>query len=115
MSANKERKRLALTANKIPEDIYLKLEKLGSDRKLTPYIVNLIEKEEQVDRLLEEVSEMKKILLHIDKKLDGKKSHIEDNTENKSNIDREDIVEGKLNISNNIIGGIEEDVEEVDF
>lgn len=112
--------RLTLTGNKMPDDVYKKLEEKGSSRKLTPYIVSLVEKEEMMDKLIESLS----ILIHkvehlderfssIEKKLDNVHLSVEDGlilTE-----DEVEIKQGDLEIKDNIIGGIEEDIEDMDF
>lgn len=50
---DKDKKCLALTAKNIPDYIYSKLEQLGSERRLTPYIIHLVEKEAMMDKLVE--------------------------------------------------------------
>ncbi|WP_182103186.1 hypothetical protein [Niallia taxi] len=47
-----DKKRLTLTGTNIPEEIYDKLAQLGNERRLTPYIVHLIEKEAMMDKLI---------------------------------------------------------------
>lgn len=122
MTNVKERKRLALTANKMPEEIYLKLEKLGAERKLTPYIVSLIEREEQTNKLLEGLNTLVNNNTHLTqqvKEINEKINIVNDFKVTKSSdveiIDREEIKEGKLDISDNIEGGIDEEIDEVDF
>ncbi|MGG0888973.1 hypothetical protein [Cytobacillus horneckiae] len=110
--------RLTLTGNKMPDEVYKKLEEKGSDRKLTPYIVSLVEKEETMDKLIESLS----IIIHKIDRLDEKVSGFETILEganvsivNETVSNEEDIKQGDLKIGENIIGGIEEEIEEMDF
>lgn len=64
MVDKKDKKRLTLTGKNMPDEIYQKLEQLGNDRKLTPYIINLVEKEEMMDKIISSLSIM---LSKIDK------------------------------------------------
>lgn len=66
----KEKKRLTLTGNKMPEEVYKKLEELGSTRRLTPYIVSLIEKEEHTNKLIESLSSVAERMEDIEHKVD---------------------------------------------
>jgi len=118
-----EKKRLTLTGNKMPDKIYKKLEELGNQRKLTPYVISLIEKEEKMDMLIEHLSVLvNKIdnvehnMAKINQKLEGVSiQDIYPETANKANTSVETIQEGKLDISDHIEGGIEEQIEEIDF
>lgn len=110
--------RLTLTGNKMPDEVYKKLEEKGSDRKLTPYIVSLVEKEETMDKLIESLS----IIIHKIDRLDEKVSGFETKLEgatvsvvNETVSNEEDIKQGDLKVGENIIGGIEEEIEEMDF
>lgn len=121
-----EKKRLTLTGNKMPDQVYAKLEKLGTERTLTPYICSLVEKEEKMDSLIENLSflisklnNVEHIVLDIHQKLEnttistlqiGSINSLETPVESS-----ESIREGKLEISNRIEGGIEEEIEERDF
>ncbi|KYD11416.1 hypothetical protein B4102_2144 [Heyndrickxia sporothermodurans] len=110
--------RLTLTGNKIPDKIYKKLEKLGSDRKLTPYVVYLVEKEEMMDKLIESLSTLIHKVDHLDERFSGlekRLSGVNVPIENKTTTDDDEIKQGDLEIGENIIGGIEEDIEEIDF
>lgn len=121
-----EKKRLTLTGNKMPDHVYGKLEKLGIERTLTPYVVSLVEKEEKMDSLIENLSflisklnNVENIVIDIHQKLEnttistlqiGSINSLEAPVESS-----ESIREGKLEISNRIEGGIEEEIEERDF
>lgn len=117
-----EKKRLTLTGNKMPDHVYARLEQLGIERKLTPYICNLVEKEQQMDSLIstlsvfiDKLTTVEKIVLDINQKLDN--TTIQTGPGSKENLVNpvDDIREGKLEISNRIEGGIEEEIEERDF
>lgn len=118
-----EKKRLTLTGNKMPTDVYDKLEKLGSERKLTPYICSLVEKEEMMDNLIGGLSTLINKLENVENIVVELNHKFENTTIQASHtavtipkvIETEVIPEGKLNISNNVVGGIEEVIEEVDF
>lgn len=122
--ANKQEKdalkkgRLTLTGNKMPDEVYKKLEEKGSDRKLTPYIVSLVEKEEMMDKLIESLSTLIHKVDHLDEKFTRIELKLEGTNvsiKNESIIEEVEIKQGNLEIAENIIGGIEEDIEEMDF
>lgn len=48
--------RLSLTVNKMPEDVYQILAEKGDSRRLTPYVVSLVEKEKQMDQIISSLS-----------------------------------------------------------
>jgi hypothetical protein len=54
--SEKDKKRLTLTGKNMPDPIFTKLEQLGNDRRLTPYIISLVEKEELMDTLISSLS-----------------------------------------------------------
>lgn len=118
-----ERKRLTLTGNKMPADVYEKLEKLGIDRKLTPYVCSLVEKEEMMDKLIMGLSTLINKIENVEKFVVELNHKLEDSTIQTqitpatafNTLETEVIPEGKLNISSNVVGGIEEDIEDVDF
>lgn len=110
--------RLTLTGNKMPDEVYKKLEEKGSDRKLTPYIVGLVEKEETMDKLIESLSTLIQKVNHLDDRFSGfeeKLDGVNVSVKNETNTDDEEIKQGALEIKDNIIGGIEEEIEESDF
>lgn len=118
-----EKKRLTLTGNKMPADIYEKLEQLGSERKLTPYICSLIEKEETMDKLIGGLSILMNKLENVEN-IVVELNHKFENTTIQTRytplaipetIETEVIPEGKLDISNNVVGGIEEEIVDMDF
>ncbi|MCK1995470.1 hypothetical protein MPH61_23390 [Peribacillus muralis] len=110
--------RLTLTGNKMPDGVYRKLEEKGLERKLTPYIVGLVEKEEMMDKLIENLSALIHKVDGLDDRFSGLESKLEGvNVSNnvEVNINEEEIKQGDLEIKENIIGCIEEDIEEIDF
>lgn len=48
--------RLSLTVNKMPEEVYQILAEKGDSRRLTPYVVNLVEKEKHMDQIISSLS-----------------------------------------------------------
>lgn len=50
--------RLSLTVNKMPEDVYQILAEKGDSRRLTPYVVSLVEKEKQMDQIISSLSSL---------------------------------------------------------
>lgn len=118
-----EKKRLTLTGNKMPADIYAKLEKLGNERKLTPYICSLIEKEETMDKLIgglsilmNKLENVENIVVELNHKFESTSIQTSYTPVTMQNtVETEVIPEGKLNISDKIVGGIEEEITEVDF
>ncbi|MFY0521047.1 hypothetical protein ACOMCU_24960 [Lysinibacillus sp. UGB7] len=119
-----EKKRLTLTGNKMPDDVYAKLEQLGSERKLTPYICSLIEKEEKMDSLIDNLSlvidkinNVENIVVGLNNKLENTAIQPFTTSLPRPNLaeDIEVIPEGKLEISSRIVGGIEEEIVESDF
>lgn len=110
--------RLTLTGNKMPDEVYKKLEEKGSDRKLTPYIVGLVEKEEMMDKLIESLSTLIHKVDHLDDRFSGFEAKLDGvnlSVKYETNTDDEEIKQGDLEIKDNIIGGIEEEIEEIDF
>ncbi|NWO12689.1 hypothetical protein [Virgibacillus sp.] len=120
MVQNKEKKRLTLTGNKMPEEIYKKLEELGSTRRLTPYIVSLVEKEQQTNQLIESLSSVAVRMEGIEHKVDYiyetiSSGNISTYKGHSSEEEPEEIVQGDIDVSDKIIGGIEEEIEDIDF
>lgn len=110
--------RLTLTGNKMPDQVYEKLEEKGADRRLTPYIVNLVEKEEVMDKLIEglsilvqKVDDMHLKIDGLEELLDGKRIVYREQTA----VEVEEIKQGSIQIGEKITGGIEEEIEEMDF
>lgn len=118
-----EKKRLTLTGNKMPNEIYKKLEELGNQRKLTPYVVNLIEKEEKMDMLIEHLSvlinkvdNVERGIVDLNQKLESASIQASSPVvTDKVNMATETVQEGKLEISDRIEGGIEEETDTPDF
>ncbi|MFP7474456.1 hypothetical protein SFC55_26065 [Niallia taxi] len=50
--------RLSLTVNKMPEEVYQILTEKGDSRRLTPYVVSLVEKEKQMDQIISSLSSL---------------------------------------------------------
>jgi hypothetical protein len=119
MSEKKEEQsRLTITGNKMPSDIYQKLAQYGKDRKLTPYIIMLVEKEKMMDTLISQLSTLIEKVNTIDSKIDQleDKSHSSNIKYEEETVTSEDnITQGDLEISSQIIGGIEEEIPEMDF
>ncbi|MFS0882758.1 hypothetical protein [Metabacillus niabensis] len=109
--------RLTLTGNKMPDDVYKKLEEKGANRKLTPYIVGLVEKEETMDTLIESLSTLIKKIDHLSERFTDFEASL--NGVNipiaKETIPDDGVVQGDLEISDKVIGGIEEEIEDFDF
>lgn len=120
-----EKKRITITGNKMPDKVYAKLEKLGNERKLTPYISNLVEKEEQMDKLIEGLSILTSQLKNIEaavsainQKLDHTNIQSSSVIFENSGLNSEvitDITQGKLDISDTVVSAIEENIDEPDF
>ena len=118
-----EKKRLTLTGNKMPNEIYKKLEELGNQRKLTPYVVNLIEKEEKMDILIQHLSVLVNKLDHVEQSIMDLNQKLESaSIQTSSPVETEKVTvltetvqEGKLDISNRIEGGIDEETDTPDF
>lgn len=119
--SEKDKKRLALTAKNIPDDIYIKLEQLGSERRLTPYIIHLVEKEAMMDTLVESLPSLLseiKILKDQVSSLSDKLENInvvpapEMKNHNEMVLSKEDVQTGKLEINDNIESeAMEEDMD----
>lgn len=113
------KKRLTLTGNKMPDDVYTKLEQLGNERKLTPYICNLIEKEEMMDKLISGFSILINKLENVENAVVNLSCKLENTTVQASYMTIpktvDTISEGRLEISQNIEGGIDEEIVEFDF
>lgn len=110
--------RLTLTGNKMPDNVYSKLEKKGADRNLTPYVVSLVEKEETMDKLIESLSV---VINTINARFDRLEEQFENITLYKENlrsftpIEEDEIKQGSLEVSDKIEGGIEEEIDDMDF
>lgn len=118
-----EKKRLTLTGNKMPDDIYNKLEELGNQRKLTPYVLSLIEKEEKMDMLIEHLTVLVNKVDNVERGINDLNKKLESTSiqtsslvaTDKINVSTEIVQEGKLDISDRIEGGIEEEIDTPDF
>ncbi|MFS0783505.1 hypothetical protein [Bacillus sp. 1P06AnD] len=117
----KEQKRLTLTGNKMPEDVYDKLEQLGATRRLTPYIVSLVEKEVMMDKLIDHLTILISKVDSVEKQMTDLKAQIKHSSSltiqpnTKVPIEPEIIPKGELKVSKTIVGGIEEEIDEIDF
>ena len=65
-----EKKRLTLTGKNIPDNIYEKLDKLANEKRLTNYIVSLVEKEESLVEKESMMDKMNKSLSTMLSKMD---------------------------------------------
>ncbi|MDM5335808.1 hypothetical protein QUF84_00660 [Fictibacillus enclensis] len=108
--------RLSLTANKMPEDVYRILAEKGDTRRLTPYVVSLVEKEHMMDTLIMNLSKVVHKIDDLEETINGLKAQLDGSSilSPKRELD-EKVVQGNIGISENIDGGIEEEIEEVDF
>ncbi|MEY8742849.1 hypothetical protein AB9M62_25635 [Bacillales bacterium AN1005] len=61
--------RLSLTVNKMPEDVYDILAEKGDSRRLTPYVVSLVEKEKQMDQIISSLSSLEEKEKKVDQLL----------------------------------------------
>lgn len=118
-----ERKdRFTISTNKIPDDVYRKLDQKGEERKLATYIVNLVEKEEQMDKMIASLSIISELSLIPDmlKKIENIERVIlkqpgEYTIRKEELSEAEDVKQGQLNISENVQGGIVEEITDFDF
>lgn len=116
------KRRLTITLNGMPEELSNKVQELSDNRKLTAYFVGLIEKEEKMDKLiyglssiLDKMDSFSEDLSSIKNIITEKTIHFPSQNHNKI-FDTEIVQQGKLEISDNIQGGIEEVVpDEYDF
>lgn len=119
-SKPKQKRRIALTPNQMPDHVFEILEKKAEQRKITPYIVSLVEKEIRMDKLISDLSILIEKVSSMEEKMDNISDRL-DNTDiiqkdiEEYSISKEDVVQGDLGISDNIVGGIEEEVDEMDF
>ncbi|WP_110925936.1 hypothetical protein [Bacillus massiliglaciei] len=108
--------RLTLTGNKMPDEVYRKLEEKGADRKLTPYIVSLVEKEDMMDKLIQSLSTVIQKVDHLSDEFSGFKSKFDGvefaSIQEEKPVVEDEIKQGDLGIKDNILGGIEEDLDD---
>lgn len=112
-------KRVTITINGMSEELAAKVLSLSEARKLTPYFVSLVEKEEKMDRLISNLSSIAENMDSFNSNLSDIKSSLDSNLlipkHTQSNSSNAEVVkEGKLEVSDTIKGGIEEETE-VDY
>ncbi|MGG4263748.1 hypothetical protein [Peribacillus simplex] len=117
---SEKKPRLSLTANKMPEEIYNILAEKGDSRRLTPYVVSLVEKEKMMDTLIMNLSKLVDKIDRLENKVEELNDKLEGTTISSSkNVyiskNTEEIVQGELGISEKIDSEIDEEIEEVDF
>ncbi len=119
-----DKKRLTLTGTNIPEDIYDKLAQLGNERRLTPYIVHLIEKEAMMDKLIASLPSLLSKMDNIEDQLsniNGKLDNVNvvsapETKEDKPVEPEEEIIKiGDTGVSDEIESEFDEEVTEFDF
>ncbi|WP_382549281.1 hypothetical protein, partial [Streptomyces sp. NPDC057131] len=121
MATSKEQKRLTLVGSAMPEEVYKKLKQHSDKRSLTPYILNLIEKEETLDKLIESLSSIPLIIDKVNK-IESKQDEIvrelrssffqAASIEQLDEVKESEVIEieeGRIDVSQNLSGGIEED------
>lgn len=116
---SEKKPRLSLTANKMPTDIYEILAEKGASRRLTPYIVSLVEKERIFDTLISSLPKIVDKLEHLEHavaELNLKIEKVEIRTESSYvSKNTEEVLQGELGISENIDSEIDEEIIDVDF
>ncbi|MGM9926629.1 MAG: hypothetical protein ACI35P_01650 [Bacillus sp. (in: firmicutes)] len=130
MSEKKRDARFTLTGKNIPADLYDILEQKSKERSITNYVVELMRKEELMDQLLPSLALMGgmnamlqdihkgNVQVVVNNQPAATKQEpvveevVEQKPEEKPSFD-EIIIEGDINISDEISGGFEED--EMDF
>ncbi|MFB7304614.1 hypothetical protein [Heyndrickxia sporothermodurans] len=117
---SEKKPRLSLTANKMPEDIYNILAEKGDSRRLTPYVVSLVEKERMMDALVMNLPKLLEKIDHLEDKIDKLNAKIEGSEVSFSKNysipkNTEEVEQGELGISEKIDSEIDEEIIEVDF
>ncbi|PFS32651.1 hypothetical protein [Bacillus thuringiensis] len=116
-----KRRKMALGAENMPDDVYEILNEKSNSRQLTSYVVELVQNEQRYEQLMQKLDSVEKRLNLLDKvenKLDLLLSNGFITTQKPTDLKDEEPVlkEGKIINATEVIGGIaEEDNEEVDF
>ncbi|KAA0782799.1 hypothetical protein [Bacillus sp. BPN334] len=116
-----KRRKMALGAENMPDDVYEILNEKSNSRQLTSYVVELVQNEQRYEQLmqkLESVEERLNLLDTVENKLDQLLSNGFVTTPKQPDLKGEepDLKEGKIINAKEVIGGIaKEDNEEADF
>ncbi|HEF1857346.1 MULTISPECIES: hypothetical protein [Bacillus] len=116
-----KRRKMALGAENMPDDVYNILNEKSNSRQLTSYVVELVQNEQRYEQLMQKLDSVEKRLNLLDKvenKLDLLLSNGFITTQKLTDLKDEESVlkEGKIINAKEVIGGIaKEDNEEVDF
>lgn len=123
-STSKDQKRLTLVGSAMPEKVYSRLKNLSEQRVLTPFIIDLVEKEERLDKLLGSLSNLSTLIEKVDR-IETRQEEIHKKIieggirfqpiDDAKEIQLDEVKEGKLITANNVYGGIEEDTEGIDY
>ncbi|HDW3057973.1 TPA: hypothetical protein RMI67_005877 [Bacillus cereus] len=116
-----KRRKMALGAENMPDDVYEILNEKSSSRQLTSYVVDLVQNEQRYEQLMQKLESVEKrlnLLNTVENKLDQLLSNgfvtIQKQTDFKG--EEPDLKEGKIINATEVIGGIaKEDSEEADF
>ncbi|MCQ6306385.1 hypothetical protein [Bacillus cereus] len=116
-----KRRKMALGAENMPDDVYEILNEKSSSRQLTSYVVDLVQNEQRYEQLMQKLENVEKrlnLLNTVEDKLDQLLSNgfvtIQKQTDFKG--EEPDLKEGKIINATEVIGGIaKEDSEEADF
>ncbi|MDA2638676.1 MULTISPECIES: hypothetical protein [Bacillus] len=116
-----KRRKMALGAENMPDDVYEILNEKSSSRQLTSYVVDLVQNEQRYEQLMQKLESVEKrlnLLNTVENKLDQLLSNgfvtIQKQTDFKG--EEPDLKEGKIINAKAVVGGIaKEDNAEVDF
>lgn len=116
-----KRKKMALGANNMPDDVYKILNEKSNSRQLTSFVVELVQNEQRYNELMKKLDSVERRLNLLDtfeNKLDLLLSNDLVTTKKQTGFkDNElELKEGKIIDTKEVIGGIsKEDKEEIDF
>ncbi|MGH0944836.1 hypothetical protein ACQVTS_27255 [Bacillus mycoides] len=116
-----KRRKMALGADNMPDDVYEILNEKSNSRQLTSYVVELVQNEQRYEQLMQKLESVEKrlnLLDTVENKLDQLLSNRFVTTPNQTDLKGEEpaLKEGKIIDAKEVIGGIaKEDNEEVDF
>ncbi|WP_033690823.1 hypothetical protein [Bacillus cereus] len=114
-------RKMALSADSMPDDVYMILNEKANSRQLTAFVVELVQNEKHYDQLLKKLDSVEQRLNLLDT-VESKLDLLLTNgfalaTEQEDNKAEELVLqEGKIIDAKEVIGGIsKEDSEEIDF
>ncbi|PEF33716.1 hypothetical protein [Bacillus wiedmannii] len=116
-----KRRKMALGAENMPDDVYEILNEKSSSRQLTSYVVDLVQNEQRYEQLMQKLESVEKrlnLLNTVENKLDQLLSNGFVTIQKQPDFKGEepDLKEGKIINATEVIGGIaKEDSEEADF